>query len=75
MQNQQQQFNGQQVSAQAFAAKFKSKKEIYNFLTIDGKVFLPPYENVTVYHMRDIISGAKRVSTQSCPSYIRGQKF
>ena len=52
------------MSAQSFAAKFKSKKEIYNFLTIDGKVYLPPYETVSVYHMRDIVSGAKKVSDQ-----------
>jgi hypothetical protein len=59
-----QQFNGQRVPAQTFAAKFKSKKEIFNFLTIDGKAYLPPYETITIYHMRDIVSGEKKVSTR-----------
>ena len=57
-----QEFNGQRVSAQTFAAKFKSKKEIYNFLTIDAKAYLPAYETVSIYHMRDIVSGEKKVS-------------
>jgi hypothetical protein len=55
-------FNGQRVSAQTFAAKFKSKKEIFNFLTVDAKAFLPPYDTITIYHMRDIVSGTKKVS-------------
>ena len=31
------------VSAKEFAAKFKSKRECYDFLAIDCNVFLPPY--------------------------------
>ena len=62
MERQQQEYNGQRISAQAFAAKYKSKKEVYNFLTVDGKVYLPPYENISIYHMKDIVSGAKKVS-------------
>ena len=33
----------QQVSAKEFAAKFKSKRECYNFLAGECEVYLPPY--------------------------------
>ena len=56
-----QEFNGQRVSAMAFAAKFKSKKEVFNFLTIVGKAYLPPFDTISIYHMRDIVSGKKKV--------------
>ena len=32
-----------QVSAKEFAAKFKSKRECYNFLAGDCECYLPPY--------------------------------
>ena len=31
------------VSAKEFAAKFKSKRECYNFLAGECEVYLPPY--------------------------------
>jgi hypothetical protein len=36
------------INVNAFAAKFKGKREIYNFLTLDVKAYLPPYETITV---------------------------
>ena len=48
------------VSAKEFASKFKSKREVYNFLTLDVKAFLPPYENVTIYFLKDLLSGTKK---------------
>ena len=32
------------ISAKAFAAKYKSKSEIFNFLIVDCKAYLPKYE-------------------------------
>ena len=32
------------VSAKEFAAKFKSKRECYNFLAGECEVYLPPYD-------------------------------
>ena len=31
------------ISAQEFAAKFKAKRECYNFLAGECEVYLPPY--------------------------------
>ena len=39
-----------QVSAKEFAAKFKSKRECYNFLAGECQVYLPPYgESQSLY--------------------------
>ena len=48
------------VDASAFAAKYQSKREVYRFLTHDCGIYLPTYETVTVYHMRDIVANKRR---------------
>ena len=49
-----------QVTAAEFAAKFQSKREVYRFLATEVNAYLPPFENVTVWHLRDIQSGTKK---------------
>jgi hypothetical protein len=44
---------------QAFAAKFKTKREVYNFLTLDCHAYEPAIQCVTVWHMRDQAMGKK----------------
>ena len=53
VQNQQQQV----VSAAQFNSKFKSKMEVYRFLSFEVGAYLPPYDTVTIYHLKDIASG------------------
>ena len=48
------------VNVNSFSAKFRSKREIYTFLTVDGDVYLPPFETVTVYFCKDIVEGSKK---------------
>jgi hypothetical protein len=48
-----------QVSVQEFAAKYKTKREVYNFLTVDCRTYEPPIQCVTVWHLRDQAMGAK----------------
>ena len=50
-----------QISSKEFAAKYQSKREIYNFLAADVGVYLPPYDNVTIYFLKDIMSGKKQM--------------
>jgi hypothetical protein len=37
-----------QITAASFAAKFKSKREVYLFLTLDCKAYLPCHPTVTI---------------------------
>jgi hypothetical protein len=44
---------------------FRSKKEIYQILLIEGQYYLPPFEDCTIDFLRDMFSGRKRVSNHS----------
>ena len=54
--------NGSQaakISSKEFQAKYRSKREIYNFLACDVGIFLPPYDNVTIYFLKELMMGKK----------------
>jgi len=38
----------QQVTAASFRAKFQSKREVYLFLSLDCRAFLPHHSTVTI---------------------------
>jgi hypothetical protein len=48
------------VTAAAFSSKFRSKKEIYVFLTVDVRAYLPNYDNLTIYFCKDLVSGQRK---------------
>ena len=48
------------ITASTFASKFNSKREIFNFLTLDVGAYLPAYDTVTVYFLKELISGSKK---------------
>ena len=39
----------------------KSKNEVYRFLSSEVKAYLSSYETMTVYHLRDLFSGSKKI--------------
>ena len=45
------------VSSKEFSAKYRSKKEIFNFLAADVGIYLKPFENVTIYFLKELMSG------------------
>ena len=48
------------VSAATFAAKYRSKRECYNFCAVEANIYLPAYEQVTIYFLKDLISNRKK---------------
>ena len=48
------------ISVKEFGAKCNDKPEVYKFLAHNNGVYLPPYDDVTVWHLRDLASGKKR---------------
>ena len=48
------------INVNSFSAKYRNKREIYTFLTVDGEVYLPPFETVTVYYLKALIQGDKK---------------
>lgn len=48
------------ISSKEFGAKYRSKREIYNFLATDVGVYLPPYDNVNIYFLKELMMGKKK---------------
>ena len=57
----------QTITASQFASKAKSKREVYTLLVTECKCYLPPYTNVTIYHLKDLVSGRKKSKYRSSP--------
>ena len=49
-----------QVTSATFSSKFRSKKEIYVFLTVDVKAYLCNCDNLTIYFLKDLVSGKRK---------------
>ena len=43
------------LTTKDFAAKFKTKNEIYQFLAVDVKAYMPPRDVVTIYFLKDLV--------------------
>ena len=50
----------QRVTAAQFAAKFRSKREIFTFLTVEAKAYLSNVDSLSIYYLRDLASGKKK---------------
>ena len=48
------------IDVNTFAAKYRSKREVYTFLTIDGNAYLSAFDTLTVYFLRDLVAGKKK---------------
>lgn len=48
------------VSIKEFSSKFSDKKEIYDFVSQNCNLFVPPKECVSIYHLKMITSGEKK---------------
>jgi len=49
------------IAASLFGAKFRSKGEVLRFLVQENNAYLPSHYVITLYFMRDLISGKKKV--------------
>ena len=53
--------NQVKVDVHLFNAKFGTKGEIYRFLATEAMVYLPPYQTVTIWHLKDLAASTKKV--------------
>ena len=51
----------QKVIAAAFSSKFRSKREIYVFLTVDVRAYLCNCDNLTIYFLKDLVMGRRKL--------------
>ena len=57
--------NQVKVDVNLFNAKFGTKGEIYRFLATEAMVYLPPYQTVTIWHLKELAASTKKVSFQA----------
>jgi hypothetical protein len=50
----------EKVTQKSFAAKFRTKGEIYRFLDYDVDAYLPPADCATIYFLKDICTGERK---------------
>ena len=48
-----------QVTAQAFAAKYSNKVEVYRFLSTDCGIYLPSKDTCTIWFLRGLADGTR----------------
>ena len=46
----------QKLTTKEFAAKFRSKNEIYAFMSVDVGAYLPPKDITTIYFLKDLVT-------------------
>ena len=61
----------QKLNIKALGTKFQSKHEMYRFLTTEADKHLPPQKECSIYFIRDIISGEKKVSFKAIIKYLK----
>ena len=53
------------VDVRLFNAKYSNKGEIYRFLATEAMIYLPPYQTITIWHLKDLAASKKKVSYES----------
>lgn len=49
-----------QISSKELAGVLKCKKDVYNILTREGQLYLPPYDECTLEFMKGLLNGEKK---------------
>ena len=49
------------VDVRNFNAKYRTKGEVYRFLATEAMIYLPPYQTVTIWFMKELSSAQKKV--------------
>ena len=44
------------VDVRNFSAKYATKGEVYRFLATEAMIYLPSYQTVTIWHMKELAS-------------------
>lgn len=49
------------ITSQQFTSKYQSKTEVYRFLATEVGCYLSSYDTVTIWHLKDICAGKRRI--------------
>ena len=48
------------VNVKDFSAKYREKHEVYHFASHECGIYVPHYDLVTIWHLRDIVAGRRK---------------
>ena len=51
------------INLNMLSIKARTKNELYRILTTEAGLYLPPQKETSIYFVRDIIKGRRKVST------------
>ena len=63
------------MTATEFGSKMRSKREVYRFLQSEVLAYLGEYQTMTVWHLRDIVSGDRTLIKSSQVKHISIPNF
>ena len=63
------------VTAAEFGAKMQSKREVYRFLTAECGAYVSGYDTMTIWHLKDLASGARKRIKASSIRHINVPQF
>ena len=49
-----------EITTKEFSSKYESKSEVYHFVAVDCGFYVPEYDCVTIYFLKDIMTGVKK---------------
>ena len=58
----------EKVNVREVMEKMASKREVYNFLTVECEAYLPKVDTVNIFFLKQITRGAKDVSRSTVSS-------
>ena len=59
---------GSNLNLNFLGLKAQSKNEIYRLLTVEAELYLPPQKETSIYFVRDVFHGNKKVN--ACFNYL-----
>ena len=63
-------FQREMVVSKNFSAKFRTKGEVWRFMATEAKIYVPPYQTITIWHLKDLASGKKRYVKHLCNNLL-----
>ena len=51
-----------EINVYLLGVKAQTKNELYRLLSVDAKLYLPPQKETSIYFIRGIVNGRKKVS-------------
>ena len=55
-----------EITTKEFSSKYESKREVYHFVAVDCGFYVPEYDCVTIYFLKDIMTGEKKCKFNMC---------